>query len=523
VVPDAELSGERLRAEVQQILSYPERTARMGAASRALARPDAAGAVAQEVLKAAEGPPPETRTVSAAQPAADLPWKDRRLHFMGIGGAGMSGLALIAQRLGAEVSGCDRAESGYLRELREAGIAPAIGHDAAHVEPDVELVVSTAIAPDHPELAAARTAGVPVLHRTELLAQAAELKRVIAVSGTHGKTTATAMTTHLLEAAGLNPGYAIGAELHDRPNAAWGEGEWLVLEADESDRSFLRLAPEIAVVTNVEIDHHTTYASVGDLERAFDEFLALVPEDGQAVVWERLPLRFHAGARTLAYGVEEGELSAAAVRTVGAGSEFTVRLDGREIARAGLPVPGEHNVLNALAALGAAAAAGCDLAAAAEALAGFQPAGRRFEYRGTRNEARIFDDYAHHPTEVEATLRAARALEPARLIAAFQPHLFSRTLHMHREFGRALALADEVVVLDIYPAREKPEGPYAGVSGKLVADAAADRAGGRPVWWLPQIDEAARVLGKQLAEGDLLVTMGAGDVNRLAEMLVEAG
>jgi UDP-N-acetylmuramate--alanine ligase len=330
------------------------------------------------------------------------------------------------------------------------------------------------------------------------------------------------MTTHVLEAAGMSPGYAIGAELRDRPNAAWGVGEWLVLEADESDRSFLRFEPEIAIVTNIEIDHHTTYSSLGDLERAFDEFLALVPEDGKAIVWEQLPLRFRAGGRTLSYGIEAGELTATGVRAAGGGSEFNVRLDGRDVASVELPVPGEHNVLNALAALGASAAAGCDIARGAEALSSFKAAGRRFEYRGTRAGAAIYDDYAHHPTEVEATLRAARALEPARLIAAFQPHLYSRTLHMHREFGRALALADEVVVLDVYAAREKREGPYAGVTGKLVADAAADRAGGRPVWWLPEIDVAARVLGNRLADGDLLVTMGAGDVDKLAARLVES-
>jgi UDP-N-acetylmuramate--L-alanine ligase/undecaprenyldiphospho-muramoylpentapeptide beta-N-acetylglucosaminyltransferase len=517
VVKDAELNAGRVRAMVDELLRDRDRLARMSSAAAAAARPDAAKVVAGEVLQAAGQAgdrKPETGD-------GDSPWRGRRLHFMGIGGAGMSGLALIAQRLGADVSGCDRAESGYLKELRDAGIGPLIGHDPAHIEPGLELVVSTAIPADHPEVAAARAAGVPVLHRTELLAEAARLKRVIAISGTHGKTTATAMTTHVLASAGMDPGYAIGAELRGRPNAAWGDGEWLVLEADESDRSFLRFEPEIAVVTNVEIDHHTTYSSLGALETAFDEFLALIPEDGRAIVWERLPLRFRSGARTVSYGIEAAELAATGVRTAGGGSEFTVRVDGRDVAAVRLPVPGEHNVLNALAALGAAAAAGCDVARGAEALSSFQPAGRRFEYRGTRGGAAIYDDYAHHPTEVEATLKAARALEPGRLIAAFQPHLYSRTLHMHREFGRALALADEVVVLDVYAAREKPEGPYAGVTGKLVADATADRAGGRQVWWLPEIDAAARVMGNRLSEGDLLVTMGAGDVDGLAARLVD--
>ena len=408
----------------------------------------------------------------------------------------MSGLALIAQRLGAEVSGCDRAESGYFAELREVGIEPSIGHDPAHIEAGLELIVSTAIPATHPEVEAARAAGVPVVHRTELLAQAARLKRVIAISGTHGKTTATAMTAHVLQAAGMNPGYAIGAELRDRPNAAWGEGEWLVLEADESDRSFLRFEPEIAVVTNIEIDHHTTYSSLGDLERAFDEFLALVPEDGKAIVWERLPRRFRAGARTVSYGIEAGELTATGVRATGGGSEFTVRLDGRDVAAVKLPVPGEHNVLNALAALGAAAAAGCDIARGAR---------RALELQGRRPAIRVPGDprrggdlrrlrpssdggRGDPPGRPRARAGAADRRVPA-------PPLLAHAAHAPG-IGRALALADEVVVLDVYAAREKREGPYAGVTGKLVADAAADRAGGRPVWWLPEIDVAARVLGQ---------------------------
>jgi UDP-N-acetylmuramate--alanine ligase len=520
VVPDGELDAGRLGAEVEPLLADRERLARMAAAARTLARPGAAAAIAQELLAACEATPMQT--------AGDRAWARRRLHFVGVGGAGMSGLALAASRLGAVVSGCDRAESPYMRELREAGIEPQIGHDAAHAVAGVEMVVSTAIPAALPELEAARGAGAPVVHRAELLAELASLRRTIAVSGTHGKTTTTAMIAHALEASGLDPGYLVGGELRRdggpaSANARWSEGEWLVVEADESDGSFLQLSPEVAVVTNIELDHHTTWPSELELEHAFRAFLDRVPESGTAVLAETVAVQPPAGRAVIRFGLGDGlELQARDLRPTGSGTSFSLWEGGRRAGDVELPVPGEHNVLNALAALGACAASGCPLETAARALSSFTPAARRFEPKGERNGALVFDDYAHHPTEVRATLQAARALEPKRLLAAFQPHLYSRTLHLHREFGRALAEADEVVVLDVYAAREKPEGELAGVTGKLVADAAADFAAGRPVWWLPTIEEAERVLAGQLEPGDLLVTLGAGDVDRLAERLVEA-
>jgi UDP-N-acetylmuramate--alanine ligase len=516
VVPDAALDAARLRAEVEPLLADSERLERMAAASRALARPGAAAAIADELFAACGG---------TAETAA--PWSGRRLHFVGIGGAGMSGLALVAARLGAEVSGCDRAESVYMNELQEAGIETAIGHDPAHVGAGRDLVVSTAIPPELPELSVARARCVPIHHRGALLAELASLRRTIAVSGTHGKTTTTAMVSHALEACGLRPGYLVGAELRGGgdagvPNARWGEGEWLVVEADESDRSFLELSPEIAVITNIELDHHTTYASELELEEAFAEFLARLPDRGTAIVADGVALRPPGGREVLTYGLREGlDLEARELRPGNGGSTFSLWAGGERVCEVELPVPGEHNVLNALGALAACVAAGCALEQAARALAGFTPVARRFERKGERGGALVFDDYAHHPTEVRATLEAARALAPSRLIAVFQPHLYSRTLHLHREFGRALAEADVVVVLDVYPARERPEGELAGVTGKLVADAAADSAGGRPVWWLPTIEEAEPVLTRMLQEGDLLVTLGAGDVDRLADLLVE--
>ena len=421
---------------------------------------------------------------------SSTPWAGRRLHFIGVGGAGMSGLALVAKELGAEVSGSDHAESSYIERLREAGIEPAIGHDAGNVPQGADVVVSTAIPDDNPELAAARERDATVLHRGDLLGEVTRLRRTIAVAGTHGKTTTASMAAHVLVETGRDPSYLIGGEVRSTgTNAAWGEGEWLVVEADESDRSFLKLAAEVAVVTNVELDHHATFATLGELQEAFDEFTE--------------------GARLVIADTEEPE-----VDLLPLGSRFTAL--GAEFE---LAVPGRHNVLNALMAVLACREAGVEPAEAAQALRSFAGAGRRFEGHGAGpGGSQVYDDYAHHPTEVRATLEAARTLDADRLVACFQPHLYSRTQHLARDFGRALALADVAVVLDIYPARERAE-DFPGVSGWLVAAATADAAGGRPVYWTPGLDDAERLLRAELGEGDALLTLGAGDVDRLAQAL----
>jgi UDP-N-acetylmuramate--alanine ligase len=436
------------------------------------------------------------------------PWSGRRLHFVGIGGAGMSGLALVARELGAAVTGSDRsAGSPYLGPLRALGVEPVAGHDAANVPEDAEVVVSSAIPPDNPEREIARERGQRELHRADLLGEMTRLRRTIAVSGTHGKTTTSSMLVHALRGCGLDPSYLVGGEVRSTgSNAGWGTGEWLVVEADESDRSLLKLSPEIAVVTNAELDHHATYGSLRDVQATFAEFLALAK---QAVVWDRPELVALAGDVPVAvYDVPDPDLG-------DGGSRFD--LDGVDVA---LRVPGAHNALNAAAALTACRLAGADVAAAAAALAGFTGAGRRFERLGTTaSGAAIIDDYAHHPTEVRATLEAARTVGASRIVAVFQPHLFSRTQHSAREFGAALALADAVVVVDIYPARERAE-DYPGVTGLLVAEAAADAAGGRPVAWLPGFDAAEAYVRSILRQGDVLLTLGAGDVDALGRRLV---
>jgi UDP-N-acetylmuramate--alanine ligase len=436
-------------------------------------------------------------------------WSGRRLHFIGIGGAGMSGLALVCARLGATVTGSDRSESSYMERLREAGLAPVVGHDAANLPVGGEVVVSTAIAEDNPELALARERGVEPIHRGQLLAELCAEKRLIAIAGTHGKTTTTAMTVWALRAVGADPAFFVGGEVPGlgpdgaTANAGWGEGEWVVAEADESDASFLRLRPEVAVVTNVEMDHHSHWGSLAELHEAFVAFAG--PARGLVVPADE----------------EMGWLSRV-------GNEVA-RFDGRSPGpeELNLAVPGEHNRRNARAALAAIELAGLETSPAAEALASFRGVHRRLELKGSRGPVHIYDDYAHHPTEVRAALSALRELQPSRLLAVFQPHLYSRTKALATEFGAALALADEAFVLDVYPAREEPVGALAGVSGLQVAQAAAARMGGRPVWWLPTAELARRALAARLdsdrrlyGEGTVLVTIGAGDIFRLGEALV---
>jgi UDP-N-acetylmuramate--alanine ligase len=427
--------------------------------------------------------------------AEPRPWAGRRVHLVGIGGAGMSGWARVAVQLGASVSGSDRADSPALEKLRALGVTVHVGHDAANVPGDADVFASTAIPADNPER-------VPRAQpRAELLRELTSLKRVIAIAGAHGKTTTSSMAAHALLGAGMGPGYLIGGALRSTgQNADWGEGEWLVVEADESDKSMLALDVDIAVVLNIELDHHATYASLADLDAVFDAFRAgasqrvVAPElarDGD-VVFAPEDLRLEAG-----------------------GSRFAWR--GHQVH---LTVPGEHNARNAAAALEACRLTGADEAALVAALASFSGAGRRFERLGeTASGALVVDDYAHHPTEVAATVAAARSLGPRRLIAVFQPHLFSRTQELHREFGAALAAADVAVVVDVYPARERAE-DFPGVSGRLIAEAAADAGRGRPVLWLPTLEDARRVLAPMLRAGDLVLVLGAGDVDRLGHALV---
>jgi UDP-N-acetylmuramate--alanine ligase len=430
-------------------------------------------------------------------------WSARRLHFVGIGGAGMSGLAILAHALGAQVTGSDRSESPYSCRLREHGIEPVRGHDRANVPPGAEVVYSTAVGSENPE----RQVAERELHRADLLAEIAALRRCLAVTGTHGKTTTSAMLVHILTRCGMDPSYIVGGELQlTGLNAAWGSGEWIVVEADESDRSLLKLNPEIAVLTNAELDHHATYDSMQDLQETFRTFMARAG-DG-AVVWDRPELRALCPDTALTYDAPAPALSPEGSRFLWRGLDVKVS------------VPGAHNAVNAAGALTAAARAGADPRLAAGALGDFRGARRRLERLGTTaSGAAVYDDYAHHPTEVAAAIAAARTLGPGRLVAVLQPHLFSRTHALTREFGVALAQADVGAVLPIYPARERAA-DFPGVDGRRVAAAAADAGGGRPMAWLPSFDDARVFLNASLRSGDLCLLMGAGDIDALGRSLV---
>jgi UDP-N-acetylmuramate--alanine ligase len=444
--------------------------------------------------------------------SAAAPWSGRRLHFVGVGGAGMSAYARAAQALGAEVSGSDRAESIYSAALEADGVlVAAIGQRAENLPAGegVEVVCSSAIAAENVERVAALERGLAVLSRAQLLGELTALRRTIAVAGAHGKTTTSAMIVAALRAGGLDPGYLIGGMLRESGrNGEWRESEWLVVEADESDRSLLELHVEIAVLTNVELDHHDAYGSLAELEDVYRRFLAGA---AQAVIWDRPEILALRDGPCTPYD--------AAGARLGRGSS-RLHWEGVELE---LPLAGVHNARNAAAALRAAALAGVPAEMAARGLESFAGTARRFERLGaTAAAAAVYDDYAHHPSEIAATLEAARTLEPRRLVAVFQPHLYSRTLALARELGAALAAADAVVVLDVYPARERAE-DFPGTSGLRVAEAAADAAAGRPVYWMPQRDAARAVVETLAGAGDIVVVMGAGDIDELGRELVAAG
>jgi UDP-N-acetylmuramate--alanine ligase len=441
------------------------------------------------------------------------PWAGRRMHFLGVGGAGMSAYARAAFALGASVSGSDSAQTPYLARLRSDGVLDAkVGYAAANVpaEEEVEVFYSSAVPPENPERVAARERGLPERPRADVLGELSALRRTIAVAGTHGKTTTSAMIVHALRGAGADPGWMIGGTIGaGLANAHWSEAEWLVVEADESDRSMLSLKVEIAVLTNAELDHHAAYASLAQLMGAYAQFLAGAP---QAVIWARPQL----------LALREGPYvpyDASSPRLHPGGSCFTWR--GHDVR---LEVPGAHNALNATGALEAARLAGVEEVGAIEGIAHFAGAGRRFQRLGhTPSGALVVDDYAHHPTEVRATIAAARtelADGGGRLAAVFQPHLFSRTALLADEFGEALASADLVAVLEVYAARERRQ-DHPGVSGLAIARAASEHAGGRQVMWLPRLDRAEQVLRGLLRRGDICLVMGAGDVDALARGLVQ--
>ncbi|MFL5606886.1 MAG: UDP-N-acetylmuramate--L-alanine ligase, partial [Gemmatimonadaceae bacterium] len=451
------------------------------------------------------------------------PADPRPIHFVGIAGAGMSALAELFTLRGATVTGCDTHPENAA-DLVHRGILVHGEHSPSHVDGARALVVTSAMKKDHPELVRARSLGIPVIRRAEALGEATAGALLVGVAGTHGKSTTTVLTTEALAAAGLEPTGYVGARVTTwGGNLRAGADRHFVVEADEYDRSFLALAPTVAVVTNLEADHMDIYADLDDLRRTFAQYVrgaryvVLCADDPEA---NRIPTP--PSAEVIRYGLTspDARLRATNVRRAGLGNRFTVVYDGTALGEVELSVPGEHNVRNALAALAVGLGLGATVPQMAPGIAGFKGVERRFQLLGEAAGALVVDDYAHHPTEVRATIEAARAAAPdRRLVVAFQPHLFSRTRDLAREFAEALSRADVVYLLDVYPAREQP---IAGVTSALIADRM--RALGRAPIWMGSRAALAAAVTPNVRAGDVVITMGAGDVTRSGpELLASLG
>ena len=456
------------------------------------------------------------------------------MHFVGVGGIGMSGIAELLANLGYTVSGSDQRRSETTDRLAALGVSVREGHAAAHVGDADVVVVSSAVRADNPEVLEARGRAIPVIPRAEMLAELMRLRSGIAVAGAHGKTSTTSMIALALERAGLDPTAVIGGRLRAfGSNARLGRGEYMVVEADESDRSFLKLSPTIAVVTNIDREHLEAYGGFEDLQQAFVEFANKVPFYGAVIACaddaELARLLPRMARRVITYGcaAADAEIAAVDVRLAGFGSTCTVvrrpphpqpgeTPAARTLGTLRLQVPGRHSVLNALAAVGVGLELAVPFDVLAAALAEFQGAERRFERRGVVHGITVIDDYGHHPTEIAAVLEAARAAGPARVIVAFQPHRYSRTAQLMPEFAAALAAADEVVLTDIYAAGEDA---IPGVDVEALA-AAANRRRDRPVSVVRALDRVAPTVAALAAHGDLVITLGAGSISGVASQVV---
>ncbi len=448
----------------------------------------------------------------------------RNIHFIGVGGAGMSALARILLDQGYSVSGSDQKMSDVAKQLAARGAKIFEGHDAANVKGVDAVVCSTAIPEDNVELAAANAQGIRRLHRSDVNAALLNAAKGIAVAGAHGKTTTTSMIGLILEHGGVDPTIIIGGQVDYLAdgNARLGRGEYLVSEADESDGSFLKLMPHIAVVTNVENDHMDHYGTMENIKKAFRQFLENTDEKtGTCVLCadnENLrEISKNLPRRVVFYGTsEDADYRAVNIAPEGTGVAFDVEKDGGTLVRVRLNIPGHHNVLNALGSVVTGILCGVSPQKSAEALARFHGAKRRFETKGRAAGVWIVDDYAHHPTEITATLRAARQTSPKRLVCAFQPHRYSRTQLLQKEFGGAFKDADLLILTDIYSAGEAP---IAGVSGETIVDA-VKAATGQKTKYIKARADVAPYLESIVQDGDLVLTMGAGDICRTGEELL---
>ena len=443
----------------------------------------------------------------------------RRIHVVGAGGMGMSAIASVLASMGHSVSGSDLKSSAALERLRSLGVEVAVGHHPANLGDAEVVTLSTAVPASNPEVVAAAAAGVPVLRRAEMLAAVAAMRRSVGVAGTHGKTTTSSMLSLVLVEAGLRPSFLIGGQVNDvGSGAVWDGGDWLVVEADESDGTFLELPLEVVVVTSVEPDHLANYGGSFDgLVAAFGRCLQQAP--GPNVVCADDPVAARLGRSTgaVTYGTSAGsDYRMTDVRAGRSSVAFTVEHDGATLGRVALPVPGLYNARNACAALVTGLLLGAPFAAAASALARYGGVARRFQFRGERDGVTLVDDYAHLPGEVAAVLAAARHGGWSRVVAVFQPHRYSRTAEVAAGFAGSFDDADVVVVTDVYGAGETPR---PGVTGKLVLDAVLDARPATRAAYLPGRQELGPYLRRILRPGDLCITLGAGDITLLADEL----
>jgi UDP-N-acetylmuramate--alanine ligase len=461
--------------------------------------------------------------------------KTRHVHFVGVGGIGMSGIAELLANLGYEVSGSDAKRTDVTDRLASLGVRVSVGHDASYVTGADVVVVSSAIRPENPEIAEAVRLGVPVIPRAEMLAELMRLRYGIAIAGTHGKTTTTSMVALVLERAGLDPTAVIGGRLSAfGSNARLGRGEYMVAEADESDRSFLKLSPAIAVITNIDREHMESYGSWEELQQAFAEFANKVPFYGAVIACvDDGPVRAllpRVTRRVITYGLATGEDATSpqiagrdvALEAFGSRSEVWQRTPSDSAARRlgtlRLRVPGRHNLLNALGAVAVGLEVGVTFDSLVSALEEFHGAERRFQVRGEASGVLVVDDYGHHPTEIAAVIAAARAGINRRVVVVFQPHRYTRTQQLMPEFGRALADADEIVLTDIYPAGEAP---IPGVTGEALAQAVRSTARS-PVHFVPALEDLPEAVVQVVRPGDLVVTLGAGSIGSVADRILAA-
>ena len=461
--------------------------------------------------------------------SSDIDLKTKSIHLMGIGGAGMSGLAILLNQIGAKVSGCDILTTSYMKELKKNNVTIAMPHDAKHIDefmPDI-LVYSSAIPTDHPEILKAWQNGISVARRAEVLSLIFNARRGVGVAGTHGKTTTSSMISLIAEMSGADPTIAIGGEISDiGTNAKLGRSDYMVAELDESDRSFVYFHPEIAIITNIDWDHRDHYMTFKSVTDAFAEFLSNIKENGKVILCME-----DAGINTLRteYGIDKEFVTygwgtgwdwgaTEVVHNVGGGASYTLNHKGKPVGRINLAVSGEHNVLNSLAACAASVDMGVSLEDIKKALAIFSGAKRRLQKTGVVGDILIYDDYGHHPNEIYATLSTVRKIFPARrLVAVFQPHRFSRTAALYKEFAEALSFADRAFILPIYGSDEMP---IEGVSSKLIFDAASEDT--RSHYELSgDFDDLVKSVCQTARNGDIILTVGAGSVGALGRKIYD--